>query len=58
MKAIYDHVASAGGEFGEGVVQRDEYFSHPCRDFAATDEAFRVRRAGDDWFVTYKGAKN
>lgn len=37
------------------VVQIDRYFAHPSRDFAQTDEAFRVRSVGNDNCVTYKG---
>jgi adenylate cyclase class 2 len=33
------------------------YFAHPARDFARTDEALRIRRAGSSAFVTYKGPK-
>ncbi|RMG33129.1 MAG: class IV adenylate cyclase [Planctomycetota bacterium] len=35
--------------------ERDVYFAHPCRDFARTDEALRLRRVGNDWQLTYKG---
>ncbi len=35
----------------------DHYFNAPDRDFAATDEAFRIRTIGDANFVTYKGPK-
>lgn len=38
--------------------QRDRYFNHPSRDFAATDEALRVRSIGERNFATYKGAKH
>ena len=41
------------------VEQTDTYYEHPVRDFAETDEAFRIRRetAGGetDARVTYKG---
>jgi adenylate cyclase class 2 len=37
--------------------QVDRYFAHPCRDFARTDEALRIRTAGGASFVTYKGPK-
>ena len=37
--------------------QVDLYFSHPARDFAKTDEALRIRRAGRHNFITYKGPK-
>lgn len=34
---------------------RDTYFSHPARDFAQTDEAFRIRSIGEANRLTYKG---
>lgn len=37
--------------------QRDIYFSHPCRDFKERDEALRVRRIKNEYFLTYKGPK-
>jgi adenylate cyclase class 2 len=46
-----------GATLGQGVIQCDQYFAHPCRDFAKTDEALRIRTAGDRSFVTYKGPK-
>jgi adenylate cyclase, class 2 len=39
------------------IVQVDRYFNHPSRDFYQTDEALRLRRVGDDNFITYKGPK-
>lgn len=39
------------------VGQVDRYFAHPCRDFAATDEALRLRRVGDDVAITWKGPR-
>lgn len=35
----------------------DEYFNAPDRDFAATDEALRIRTTGDQVLVAYKGPK-
>jgi adenylate cyclase class 2 len=35
--------------------QTDEYLAHPCRDFAVTDEALRIRSAGEQSMLTYKG---
>lgn len=35
----------------------DAYFNAPHRDFAQTDEAFRVRRIGERNFITYKGPR-
>src|SRR5688572_28544694 len=39
------------------IIQSDEYFAHPARDFAKTDEALRIRTSGGKSFVTYKGPK-
>ncbi len=46
-----------GAELGDAVEQADEYFAHPARDFAATDEALRIRRVGAKNWITYKGPK-
>ncbi len=37
--------------------EEDHYHNAPDRDFAKTDEAFRLRRIGSANFVTYKGPK-
>ena len=37
--------------------QEDHYFNHPERDFAKTDEAFRVRVQSSQAFLTYKGPR-
>ncbi|MEM9658998.1 MAG: class IV adenylate cyclase [Planctomycetota bacterium] len=37
--------------------QSDCYYRHPVRDFAATDEAFRLRRVGVRNVLAYKGPK-
>lgn len=44
-----------GAQAGETQQQRDEYFSHPQRSFAETDEALRVRCVGRRNRITYKG---
>jgi len=54
--------AEARGGVLEGrETERDTYFAHPARDFAATDEALRVREArgaeGGRVELTYKGPK-
>lgn len=35
----------------------DEYLSHPCRDFRASGEVFRIRRRDESVELTYKGPK-
>ncbi|MFN9231286.1 MAG: class IV adenylate cyclase [Planctomycetota bacterium] len=42
---------------GGTISQADEYYAHPARDFAATDEALRVRAEGVRRVLTYKGPK-
>lgn len=67
--ATVERAAGAlGAVFAAPLEQTDRYYAHPARDFAATDEALRIRRvattsagdehaAGDANFVTYKGPK-
>jgi adenylate cyclase class 2 len=43
---------------GEEHAEADHYFNAPDRDFARTDEAFRLRRIGSANFLTYKGPKH
>ena len=44
-----------GGRPEATITQADTYFAHPTRNFAATDEALRVRIVGHRGCVTYKG---
>jgi len=46
-----------GAALMEERVDADHYFNAPDRDFARTDEAFRIRRIGNRTFLTYKGPK-
>ena len=39
------------------IDEADYYFNAPDRDFATTDEAFRLRVIGDENRITYKGPK-
>src|ERR1700677_1246186 len=41
----------------DAIDEADHYFNAPDRDFAQTDEAFRLRRIGPANFLTYKGPK-
>ncbi|MBN2295651.1 MAG: class IV adenylate cyclase [Pirellulales bacterium] len=54
-------VESRLGELGAEVtgerIEVDRYFNHPARDFAETDEAFRIRRVGPVNKITYKGPR-
>ena len=46
-----------GAVLSEAHEVADHYFNAPDRDFARTDEAFRLRRIGATNFLTYKGPK-
>ena len=55
VAAFRQRIAAFGAQPGDALDQRDIYFAHPSRDFAQTDEVFRLRCVGDDNFLTYKG---
>lgn len=57
LAPIRRRVLGLGGKRIGTQVEQDMYFFHPCRDFGATDEALRVRRAGNAAFITYKGPR-
>lgn len=55
--ALGARLTERGAVLNAPVTQSDQYFAHPCRDFAQTDEALRIRTVGDATYVTYKGPK-
>jgi adenylate cyclase class 2 len=64
IKALCDDLGAAekrlselGGVFCGEIEQADLYLAHPCRDFAVTDEALRLRRSGGLTTLHYKGPK-
>jgi adenylate cyclase class 2 len=50
-------LAQLGAVWRGTIEQIDEYLAHPLRDFAQTDEAFRIRSVGEANCLTYKGPK-
>ena len=50
-------LAAAGAVAEPQREDTDHYFNAPDRDFATTDEAFRLRRVGELNRITYKGPK-
>jgi adenylate cyclase class 2 len=54
---ILEELQIWGAKLIEERDDADTYFNAPHRDFARTDEAFRVRRIGERTFVTYKGPR-
>ncbi|HOP29351.1 MAG TPA: class IV adenylate cyclase, partial [Spirochaetota bacterium] len=54
---IESRIKTIGAEYIETRTESDIYFNHPSRDFAETDEAFRMRRVNSSCRITYKGPK-
>lgn len=50
-------LAAVGGTFAGEESHADTYYNHPCRDFAQSREALRIRRIDGVPWVTYKGPK-
>jgi len=57
LAGLEKQLVALGGSYEGTFSQIDHYFSHPARDFAVTDEAFRLRCVGDENVLTYKGPK-
>ena len=57
LSAVKQRLDELGHRAQDTVDQRDVYFAHPHRDFAASDEALRLRHVGDRNYITYKGPK-
>lgn len=57
LAAVENRLRQRGARPGPIVEEADSYYNAPDRDFARTDEAFRIRRASDKTVVTYKGPK-
>lgn len=50
-------ILSLGAEFLGEECHEDMYFNSPWRDFSKTDEALRVRKVNEKYFLAYKGPK-
>ena len=58
LEAVSRRIESLGGRFSGERLEVDVYYQHPCRDFASTDEALRLRYVGGEAeSLTYKGPK-
>jgi len=55
--ALEQRLEFLGAQWKEPIDQVDRYFNHPCRDFARTDEALRLRQDGDGLVITWKGPR-
>jgi adenylate cyclase class 2 len=56
-RVMAQRLAELGAELSASALQVDSYLSHPARDFAASNEAFRVRSIGNENRITYKGPR-
>ncbi len=56
LKKVEEDLKKMGASFVEVTHESDTYFFHPCRDFAQTDEALRIRVSNKS-YITYKGRK-
>lgn len=57
LPALEHRLTVLAGRFYATVDQVDRYFNHPCRDFARTDEALRLRHDGEGVAITWKGPR-
>ena len=57
LASVISILSTMGAGVSPPQEEVDLYFAHPARDFAATDEALRLRRKGDVNLITYKGPK-
>ncbi|ACB39025.1 class IV adenylate cyclase [Pyrobaculum neutrophilum] len=57
LAAVKSRLPSLGFSPSGAQSEEDVYFQHPCRNFAETDEALRVRVVGGRVEVTYKGPR-
>ena len=56
-RLLDQRLTSLGASRTATIHQVDLYLNHPARDFAATNEAFRIRTIGDENRITYKGPR-
>jgi len=57
LPALESRLRELDAEERAAEEHRDTYFRHPCRDFAETSEALRLRRIDGQPRITYKGPK-
>jgi len=63
IKSFKEKLMSNNYQHTKTLFHKDIYYQHPCRNFAKTDEALRLRTIIDELnemeqhFITYKGTK-
>lgn len=57
LSRIEKRLKKLNARYMGNFVEVDKYFNSPVRDFAKSDEAFRIRKTNKGVFITYKGPK-
>jgi len=57
LQTIKNRIKEIGGKILFKGQQIDIYFQHPCKNFEETDEALRIRKIGEEAYLTYKGSR-
>ncbi len=57
LAEVESRLLALGASISPAIRESDIYFAHPCRDFAASDEALRLRCSDRGQWITYKGPK-
>jgi adenylate cyclase class 2 len=57
LEALKARLERSGARVEGPIVEEDVYLLHPCRDTLSRDEAIRVRLAGDNVRLAYKGPR-
>ena len=55
LDELAGRLETLGAVFASPTCQVDQYYGHPARDFAETDEALRIRQTDQGVWITYKG---
>lgn len=57
IETAREKIIEMGGKLLFEGIQIDLYFQHPCRNFKETDEVLRIRKMGNNIYLTYKGPR-
>ena len=57
LNDLLERLRALGAKIEGPLREEDTYYNHPCRDFASTDEAVRIRVSSGKTILTYKGPR-
>lgn len=57
LNDLLERLRTLGAKLVGPLREEDTYYNHPCRDFASTDEAVRIRVSSGKTILTYKGPR-